>query len=126
MISKVGKVLVLIFLPTGLLADTSSDSSASSSSGVYIGGNSQSNTPSVGGSSNNTSSCVIGNSFGVGVPGFGINVGAGRVDQECNVREEAKALLTLVGERAALAHLCKHDKTIRETLVEQGLCVVEK
>lgn len=120
------KVVVVSLLPLAALADLTSESNSNSSSGVYIGGNSRTNTPSVGGSSNNTSSCVIGNHVGIGVEGLGFSVGAGRVDKECNVREEAKALLALLGRRAAIAHLCKHDKSIRETLVEQGYCVVKK
>lgn len=120
----IGKVIILCLIPLGALAESSATSESTSSSGVYFGGNSPS-APSVGGSSNNTGPCILGNSLGFSIPGVGINIGAGRVDKECNVREEAKAINALIGKKAAIAHLCKHDKTIRETLVEKGYCKVK-
>lgn len=101
---------------------------SNSSSGVYIGGTTVSdNTPNVMASpNNNTAPCSVGGGFGIAGAGMGFSIGTGRVNKDCQIMQEAKALQSLLGNRAAIAHLCKHDKTIQATLVDLGLCKVVK
>lgn len=73
-------------------------------------------------SNNNTGPCTIGNSGGFSGPGFSIAMGRGTLDIECNTRAEAHMLANMVGVNAAVEHLCRHDETMRETLVARGVC----
>lgn len=120
-------IVTLLMAAAPVAADTNANASSASSSGVYIGGTEmRDNTPSVGGSANSTAPCVVGNSVGLGIPGLGFNIGAGRINKNCARLQEAEALRALLGDRAAIAHLCKHSKEMRETLVDLGVCVVKK
>ena len=69
-----------------------SGSLSTSHSGVLIEGSDvPNNTPSLGNPrGNNTAPCVIDSGFGVVVPGFGINMGGGRLEQECNTRDDGR------------------------------------
>jgi hypothetical protein len=121
--------LALILSATSLHAgEISSGSASQSNSGVYIGGTTvDNNTPNVAaGSNNNTAPCALGSGVGISGPGVGFSVGLGRVNKDCQIMQEAKALQSLLGDHVALAHLCKHDKTIQATLVDLGLCKVVK
>ena len=121
--------LALIFSSTALYAgEISSGSNSQSNSGVYIGGTTVGkNTPNVSaGSSNNTSSCALGGGIGVAGAGIGFSLGLSRTDKDCRIMQEAKALQALLGDRVAIAHLCKHDKTIQATLVDLGICKLIK
>lgn len=79
---------------------------------------------------NSTAPCVIGNSFGVGVAGFGIGGGTGRLDAECVTRQEAQILVeisSMRGEprRAAIMHFCINDESMRRTMVALGWCATQ-
>jgi hypothetical protein len=121
--------LTLVALATPSFAQgIDTEAMSNSSSGVYIGGTTVSdNTPNVAASpNNNTAPCAVGGGFGIAGAGMGFSIGAGRVNKDCQIMQEAKALQSLLGNRAAVAHLCKHDKTIQATLVDLGLCKVVK
>jgi hypothetical protein len=118
-------VLILSIIAGAANADITADSNSESgaASSVYIAGStSKDNTPSMSAGSNNTVSCAIGKSAALAVPGLGASVGGGKIDAECNTREEALVLRNLVGTAAAIEHLCRNDKSLRETLVSQGYC----
>lgn len=106
-------------------ADSASLSDSYSASGVYIeGSNIPDNTPGLGGLVGSSGNCYPGAGINVATPGLGFNVGGGVVDMECNVRMEMAALAAVAGNRVAVAHACKHDTSMRQTLVEMGLCKV--
>ena len=124
-IIKISILFLLCFTSSPMFAEVNatSDSNSNAQSSIYIGGNeSINNTPSMSAGSNNTVSCAIGNSAAIAVPGFGASVGSGKIDNDCNTREEALVLRNLVGFPAAIEHLCRNDKSLRETLVAQGFC----
>ncbi len=84
------------------------------------------NPPSV----NSTAPCVIGNSFGLGVAGFGIGGGTGRLDPECVTRQEAQILVEISnmrGEprRAAITHFCINDESMRRSMIALGWCATQ-
>lgn len=108
------------------------EAGAMSNSGVTIEGSGP-NVPGVGAPGmNHTAPCVIGHSSGVAVAGFGVSHGGGTIDDNCNTREEVKFLHNLLSQRnnmakrVAIAHACANDKSIQQTLVAMGLCVVVK
>lgn len=103
-----------------------SESYSGSSSGVIVeGANVPDNTPGLGGMVGSAGNCYPGGGVQMVGPGAGISIGGGRVDQECNTRMEMAALASIAGNRAAVAHACRHDDSMRETLVGLGLCRVE-
>jgi hypothetical protein len=75
-----------------------------------------------------TAPCIVGNSFGIGVPGFGISGSNGEIENNCNYRTEAQflnAMLSLPhgpGRTAAIFHACSTDESLRATLVGLGHC----
>lgn len=122
-------LVALLLVPTSAFADEfNTEALSQSNSGVYIGGTTVGkNTPSAHSSTtNSTAPCVVGKGFGISGPGVGISSSNGRIDENCETMEEAKALRSLVGNRAAIAHLCRHNKDMRETLVGLGLCIIKK
>ena len=119
-------ILILVFVAGAASADSTavSNSESGAASSVYIAGSiNTDNTPSMSAGSNNTVSCAIGQSAALAVPGFGASVGGGKIDDQCNTREEALVLRNLVGTAAAIEHLCRNDESLQETLVSQGYCL---
>ena len=124
-IIKIFSLFLLCFTASPLFAEVNatSESNSDAQSSIYIGGNkSINNTPSMSAVSNNTISCAIGNSAALAVPGFGASIGSGKIDKECNIREEALILRNLVGIPAAIEHFCRNDESLRQTLEAQGYC----
>ena len=122
-------LVIAMLLPTTALAnEISTEAASQSNSGVYIGGTTVgNNTPGAHASAtNSTAPCVVGKGFGVSGPGIGISSSNGRIDDNCETLQEAKALQSLLGNRVAIAHLCKHNKDIQATLVDLGVCRVVK
>lgn len=113
-----------------------SHSGSASYSGVNVEGSTTdlgSQVPSMGAPSmNHTTSCALSSSGAVSGSGFGISFGSGRIDDECNTREEARFLHDLLSQRpsaartAAIHHACSRDKSMRKTLVAIGICRVVK
>jgi len=111
-----------------------SQSHSGSYSGVSIGGSTTDFSDQVPGmgapSMSHTTSCALSASGAVSGPGFGISFGNGRIDDECNTREEARFLHDLLTQRpsyarrAAIHHACSRDKSMRKTLVAIGICKV--
>ncbi len=112
----------------GPIATSESVSGAQSYSGVNVeASESLNNTPSMGApSAIPTADCMNAASFAASGPGFGIALGGGNGNKKCNTRVEASVLNALVGKRAALHHICKHDAEMRATLVEMGLCRISR
>jgi hypothetical protein len=109
------------------IAGSTSASGSQSVSGVSIeGSNIPDNTPNAGIAIGSAGDCYPGAAFGASGPGWGVSAGGGQVDQECNVRAEMAALAVVAGNRVAVAHACKHDRSMRQTLVELGLCKVTR
>ena len=103
-----------------------SQSSSASQSGIYMEGSDiPENTPGLGGLVGSAGNCYPGAGFQAVGPGAGISIGGGRVDPECNTRMEMAALAAVAGNSAAIAHACKHDESMRETLVELGRCRIQ-
>jgi hypothetical protein len=112
-----------------------SESSAQSYSGVTTSSTTDfsDSVPGMGAPSmSHTTSCALSASGAVSGPGFGISFGNGRIDSECNTREEARFLHDLLSQRpsharrASLHHVCSNDKSMRNTLVAMGICKVVK
>ena len=113
-------------------------SQSESYSGVNVEGSTSTTdfsdqVPSMGAPSmSHTTSCALSASGAVSGPGFGIAFGNGRIDDECNTREEARFLHDLLSQRpsyarkAAIHHACSRDKSMRKTLVAIGICKVVK
>lgn len=98
-------------------------SQSTSQSGIYQEGSTiPNNTPGLGGLVGSAGNCYPGGGVQAVGPGFGVGVGGGRVDPECNVRMEMAALAAIAGNPVAIRHACKHDESMRATLVEAGLC----
>ena len=124
--------LVLALFASATQAQTVSESGSTSlsNSGVVFGDSyAVQQAPSAVAPGNmHTAPCIIGSSFGIGVPGIGLSGGGGRVDKKCNTREEVKALNILLAQPkslardAALLHYCNNDKDIKATLVQMGVC----
>lgn len=134
---KLGIIVTICFLSaTGATAQSlDSESSAQSYSGI----NTTSTTdfseqvPGMGAPGmNHTTSCALSASGAVSGPGFGIAFGNGRIDSECNTREEARFLHDLLSQppsyarRAAIHHACSKDESMRKTLVALNICKVVK
>ena len=119
--------------------DVYSGSQAGSSSynNVQIGGQTSvtdlgRSVPSMGAPGmHHTASCALSASGAVSGSGFGFAFGRGRIDEECNTREESRFLHDLLRQRpsqarrAAIHHACANDKSMRATLVALGICVVK-
>jgi len=126
----------LIFASSASAQSVNSDSVSQSGSysGVVIEGSNtdlSSQVPGMGAPSmSHTTSCALSASGAVSGPGFGISFGNGRIDDECNTREEARFLHDLLSQRpsharrAAIHHACSRDKSMRDTLVAIGVCRV--
>lgn len=127
----------VLAMATAAHAQTSTSQSGSQSfSGVNIGGSTSTTdfsrqVPGMGAPSmNHTTSCALSASGALSGPGFGIAFGNGRIDGECNTREEARFLHDLLQQRpsaarqAAIHHACANDESMRTTLVAIGICVV--
>lgn len=113
-------------------ADSSSNSGANSQV-ILEGSESPNYAPGLGGvGGNSTAPCVIGTGFGIVGPGAGLQFSGGRIEEHCLTRTESAMLADLLnmpnspGKRAAIAHACKFDKRLQETLVAVGVCVVKK
>ncbi|SRR6056297_638695 len=96
---------------------------------VFEGSDVPNNTPSVGAPSTmHTAPCVIGRSTGFSVPGFGFSNSNGRVENNCNSREEVGFIAQLMNmphgsaRQAAIFHACATDASLRATLVAMGAC----
>jgi len=113
---------------------SNSQSGSQSFSGVNIEGSTTDFSEQVPGmgapSMSHTTSCALSASGAVSGPGFGIAFGNGRIDDECNTREEARFLHDLLTQRpsharrAAIHHACSRDQSMRQTLVAIGICKV--
>jgi hypothetical protein len=107
-------------------------SGSSSYSGVNIEGSPAARiAPSMGAPGvMHTAPCIIGHSVGVSVVGFGVSSGGGRLEENCNTREEAQFLFEVLRQpagtarQAAIYHMCATDESLRATLVAMGACVV--
>lgn len=110
-----------------------SASGAQSFSGVNIEGSAAARiAPSMGAPGvMHTAPCIIGHSVGVSVVGFGVANGGGRLEENCNTREEAQFLFEVLAQRdsqarqAAIYHMCATDESLRNTLVAMGACVIQ-
>jgi hypothetical protein len=96
---------------------------------VFEGSNVPNNTPSVSApGSMHTAPCVIGRSTGISLPGFGFSNSNGRVENNCNSREETGFIAQLMNmpngpaKQAAIYHACATDASLRATLVAMGAC----
>lgn len=109
-------------------AQSQSHSAAASNNAItFEGSNIPDNTPGLGGLVGmGANPCVIGGGAGVVGPGFGVNLGGGRIDDECNTRAEMAALAAIAGNHAAVAHACLQDESMRETLEAVGMCKVNR
>lgn len=106
-------------------ATSQSGSNSLSQSGVTVeGANVPNNTPGLGGMVGSAGNCYPGGGIQAVGPGAGFSIGGGRVDPECNTRMEMAALASVAGNTVAVAHACKHDRSMRATLVELGYCRV--
>ena len=119
----------MVLLSVGVAAaqtTSNSQSGSQSVSGVVIEGSQvPNNTPNASMAVGSAGNCYPGAGIGASGPGWGLTIGGGRVDGECNTRAEMAALAQLAGNRAALAHACRHDASMRETLVGLGICRVQ-
>jgi len=117
-------------------AQMSSDSQSQSQSysGIHMEGSVtdfSSQVPGMGAPGmSHTTSCALSASGAVSGSGFGIAFGNGRIDDECNTREEARFLHDLLSQhpsharRIAIHHACSRDESMRRTLVAMGICRV--
>lgn len=124
---KLALALILLASPAlaGTTADSESTSGAQSYSGVNIQqGNGYRGSPSMGAPS------VMGDCGGasgaVSFPGFGISLGGGNGNRKCNLRADAAMLQALLGDRAAITHICRNDPQLRDTLIAIGVCAYAK
>ena len=116
------------FMATAVSAQQTNDadatSTSSSSSGIMTEGDT---VNSVGvPSSNTTAPCM--NGFSIGAPGLA-GIGIPIENKDCVTRTEAKILVELsrmpaAQRRVAVAHFCRLDETMRDTMVSLGWCVV--
>jgi len=128
----------LIFATSASAQSVTSDSVSQSGSysGVVIEGSTTDLSSQVPGMSapsmSHTTSCALSASGAISGAGFGISFGNGRIDDECNTREEARFLHDLLSQRpsharrAAIHHACSRDESMRNTLVAIGICKVIK
>mgnify|MGYP003565852511 FL=1 len=134
---KIAAIATAIILATSASAQSVTSDSVSQSgsySGVTIEGSTtdlSSQVPGMGAPSmSHTTSCALSASGAISGAGFGISFGNGRIDDECNTREEARFLHDLLSQRpsharrAAIHHACSRDKSMRDTLVAIGVCRV--
>lgn len=118
---------------SGQEATSGSLSGSQSFSGVNIEGSAAARiAPSVGAPGvMHTAPCIIGHSVGVSVLGGGVATGGGRLEENCNTREEAQFMFEVLRQRdsparqAAIYHMCATDESLRNTLVAMGVCVVQ-
>jgi len=122
---------LFIFSSSAVAAQTSdSASNSQSNSGVVFGDSYavQQAPSAVSPGIMHTAPCIVGSSAGIGIPGIGLSGGSGRLENECNTREEIKTLTILlnqppsVAKTAAILHYCNNDDSIRKTLVQMGIC----
>lgn len=128
------KILAALFIVAASAASaqqtSDSVSHSASNSGVIFGDSyaAQQAPSAVAPGIMHTAPCIVGRSAGIGVPGIGLSGGGGRLEKECNTREEVKALNILLSQPPSLArdasilHYCNNDDSIRETLVQMGVC----
>jgi hypothetical protein len=135
---NLARLTAAFILSASAAAAQSITSDSQSQSGSYSGVNIEGSTtdfsdqvPGMGAPSmSHTTSCALSASGAVSGPGFGIAFGNGRIDDECNTREEARFLHDLLTQRpsyarkAAIHHACSRDKSMRKTLVAIGICKV--
>lgn len=104
-------------------AQSQSGALSGSSSAVTIeGAQIPDNTPGLGGLVGSAGNCYPGGAAQAVGPGFGLGIGGGRVDPECNIRMEMQAIAAVHGKRAAMLHACMHDESMRRTLMAVGAC----
>ncbi len=131
------KLLTAIFIVAASTANAQSvesDSHSASNSGVVFGDSyaTQQAPSAIAPGIMHTAPCIVGSSAGIGVPGIGLSGGNGRLEKECNTREEIKALNILLSQppslarKASILHYCNNDESIRKTLVQMGVCKVSK
>ena len=139
---KTTTLATLAIMTASAVSAQSVTSDSVSQSGSYSGVNIEGSTsttdfsdsiPGMGAPSmNHTTSCALSASGAISGSGFGIAFGNGRIDDECNTREEARFLHDLLtqrpsyGRKAAIYHACSRDKSMRKTLVAIGVCKVVK
>jgi hypothetical protein len=135
---NLARLTAALILSASAATAQSVTSDSQSQSGSYSGVNIEGSTtdfsdqvPGMGAPSmSHTTSCALSASGAVSGPGFGIAFGNGRIDDECNTREEARFLHDLLTQRpsyarkAAIHHACSRDKSMRKTLVAIGICKV--
>lgn len=127
------------YLLSSTIAFAQSNLDSESSAQSYSGINTTSTTdfsdqvPGMGAPGmNHTTSCALSASGAVSGPGFGVAFGNGRIDSECNTREEARFIHDLLSQppsyarRAAIHHACSRDESMRNTFVALGICKVVK
>lgn len=107
----------------------SESGSASISSNYFEGSNVPHNTPSTPApAAQHTAPCIVGNGFGISVPGFGIGTSGGNIEGNCNTRSEAQFLAQMLqmpsgtAKQTAIFHACANDESLRATLTGMGLC----
>lgn len=126
----IAAIMTILATTAGAQTVSESGSQSNSSSGVVFGDNyAPLQAPSAVAPGNmHTAPCIVGSSAGIGIPGIGLSGGGGRLENECNTREEVKALSILlnqppsVAKTAAILHYCNNDDSIRKTLVQMGVC----
>ena len=131
------KLLTAIFILSASVVNAQSvesDSHSASNSGVVFGDSyaPQQAPSAIAPGIMHTAPCIVGSSAGIGVPGLGLSGGGGRLEKECNTREEIKALNILLSQppslarKASILHYCNNDESIRKTLVQMGVCRTTK
>lgn len=136
---KLAAIALLAMTTAASAQEVYSGSQAGSTSynNVQIGGQTSvtdlgKSVPSMGAPGmHHTASCALSASGALSGSGFGLAFGRGRIDDECNTREESRFLHDLLRQkpstarRAAIHHACANDKSMRATLVAVGVCVVK-
>jgi len=125
---KFSKIAALAFMAMATSAGAqtttaTSQSQSASQSGVIVEGSTvPDNTPGLGGLAGSAGNCYPGGGAQAVWPGGGVGIGGGRIDPECNLRMEMAALGSIAGKKAAIAHACRYDRSMRATLASLGLC----
>ena len=110
--------------------DSTSDAASSAQNSLTFEGSNTASSASIGGAMH-TAPCIIGSGIALGVVGGGLAFTNGRIESSCLGRSEAEWIIQLLGmnpgiqKNAAIYHACANIETIRETLIQLGVCVMK-